>query len=432
MIKNGFIFRIFVIIMTVLTTAIVPLTYADSSMNDEYLYCNYMRTDNGGYRSENKRREFHPDFIRIDVNDFVKSSAKSYSGGKVLISKTDKATYEYKRKTFIELIVVSKYEKKGPNKNGASQPQIYNCITDLDALANSIRMGTNKKLGKKWLKSSSYQASLEEFYELYKPKEVTETKIASNSSSSSNKRDDTSDLDKLISELFPSEESELGESQTVKQDNSPTTYSLELEQAGIDTNYSSVEKETPNQCLVLKNKIDGHIDKAEYDLASSAVELMKTLNCDSTKSEEKNVVRTIEEPPQPKYTSSELSCNIGPIGKTIFGTYGEYSAKSYDDNPPRNCRNTYDYCKSRARSIAEGANITPSERSTSKTYSGNCYSYGSSTDCTIRENNNSGGFAGGLADGLAKGINVAAQKKRIYVSNFEVCMADMGYRLTER
>lgn len=193
---------------------------------------------------------------------------------------------------------------------------------------------------------------------------------------------------------------------------------------------NSIQSNRPKtQCEKLYKKLSSHIENEEYDMADSVVGLLEKMNCSI---EDKQELSQSVKVPSNKFSASQLSCSVGPIGKTIFGSYGKYFAKSFNDDPPKTCNNTYQYCLSRAKSIAKGANISPSERSSPKTYTGNCYSYGSYTDCTITGGYNSGGFVGGLADGLSKGIEVAAAKKRIFVSNFELCMSDMGYQLSEQ
>lgn len=190
----------------------------------------------------------------------------------------------------------------------------------------------------------------------------------------------------------------------------------------------------PNQtCVNLNNKILSHIEKEEYTQAKAAKELMNEFNC---KDDMILAGETEQRTNKPTYSAADLKCFIGPLGKFIFGTYGEYYAESYEKHPPKNCTTTYQYCKARAKSISDGARIKPSERSQNQTsYSAYCNSNslgaGLRTNCDIYSNSNSGGFSAGLADGLAKGIEVAAAKKQIYVSNFEICMADMGYNLTE-
>ena len=90
--------------------------------------------------------------------------------------------------------------------------------------------------------------------------------------------------------------------------------------------------------------------------------------------------------------------------------------------------------KSRAKAIAQGANITPSEKSPDS-YSANCNIYGSgnkSVNCNVTPNSGAGGFTGGLANSLSKGIDEASRKQDIYVSNFELCMTEMGYQLSKR
>jgi len=137
-----------------------------------------------------------------------------------------------------------------------------------------------------------------------------------------------------------------------------------------------------------------------------------------------------------KSSSTELSCSVGPLGKYLFREYGRYYAKAFNDNPPKGCSATFQYCKSRARAIAQGARIAPSEKSPSS-YSADCNLYGTNkynttADCTITPNSSSGGFAGGLANELGKGIERASAMKRIYISNFEICMSEMGYNLSQR
>ena len=157
----------------------------------------------------------------------------------------------------------------------------------------------------------------------------------------------------------------------------------------------------------------------------------------SLKSPSSNTEKTYSPPKKiSKYSTSELSCSVGPLGKYMFRDYGLYYAKAFDDNPPKACNATFQYCKSRARAIAKGAKITPSEKSPNS-YSADCSLYGTnkyntSADCTITPNSNGGGFSSGFANELGKGIERASAMKRIYVSNFEICMSEMGYNLSER
>ena len=183
-----------------------------------------------------------------------------------------------------------------------------------------------------------------------------------------------------------------------------------------------------NTCTKLQNKVLQYIDNDNFDKASSARKLMKEMGCSS------NANNTSNNSAQNKYTSSELNCNVGPLGKFLWAEYGKYSATAYNDNPPKSCLITYDYCKSRARAIAKGANIPPSEKSPDS-YTANCNIYGSgnkSVNCNVRPNSGAGGFTGGLANSLSKGIDEASRKQDIYVSNFELCMSEMGYQLSKR
>ena len=215
-------------------------------------------------------------------------------------------------------------------------------------------------------------------------------------------------------------------------ENKKTIVETEIEEKKTivaQSNSNSIQPSLPkNQCVKLYNKLSSHIENEEYDMANSVVSLLEKMNCTIDGKQELSQSFKV---PTNKYSASQLSCSVGPIGKTIFGSYGKYLAKSFNNDPPKSCNDTHQYCLSRAKSIANGANISPSERSSPKTYTGNCYSYGSYTDCTITGGYNSGGFVGGLADGLSQGIEVAAAKKRIFVSNFELCMSDMGYELTK-
>ena len=183
-----------------------------------------------------------------------------------------------------------------------------------------------------------------------------------------------------------------------------------------------------NACSKLQDKVLYHIDNDNFDKASSARKLMKEMGCSS------NANNTLNNSAQKKYTSSELNCNVGPLGKFLWAEFGKYSATAYNDNPPKSCLITYDYCKSRARAIAKGANIPPSEKSPDS-YSANCNIYGSankSVNCNVRPNSGAGGFTGGLANSLSKGIDEASRKQDIYVSNFELCMTEMGFQLSKR
>ena len=120
----------------------------------------------------------------------------------------------------------------------------------------------------------------------------------------------------------------------------------------------------------------------------------------------------------------------------MFRDYGNYYVKAFDNNPPKACNATFQYCKSRARAIAKGAKIAPSERSPNS-YSADCNITGTNrfntrADCTVTPDSGGGGFAGGFANELGKGIDRASAMKRIYVSNFEICMSEMGYNLTQQ
>ena len=58
--------------------------------------------------------------------------------------------------------------------------------------------------------------------------------------------------------------------------------------------------------------------------------------------------------------------------------------------------------------------------------------YNTTANCSITPDTGGGGFAGGLANELGKGIERASAMKRIYISNFEICMSEMGYNLSQR
>ena len=191
---------------------------------------------------------------------------------------------------------------------------------------------------------------------------------------------------------------------------------------------NSTNSNITNTCSKLQSKILLHIDNEDYGKASSARKLMKEMDCSNNPNGTSNNTK------QKNYSSSELNCNVGPLGKFLWAEFGKYSATAYNDNPPKSCLITYDYCKSRARAIAKGANIPPSEKSPDS-YSANCNVYGlgnKSVNCNVRPNSGAGGFAGGLSDSLSKGIDEVSKKQDIYVSNFELFMTEIGYQLSKR
>jgi hypothetical protein len=206
--------------------------------------------------------------------------------------------------------------------------------------------------------------------------------------------------------------------------------SLKTTKSAISKEPLIVSDKDPN-CAKLRTKIAEHIENEKYELASKAKTLMNDLSCSS-----KIVSSQNQQNMQPKYSTSQLRCNVGPLGKTIFGEYGKYRASAVDDSPQKACSAAGRFCKTRSRAIAEGAAVQPLNTNRKKSYSGSCDTSTvgsfSNTDCTLYENGGGGGFAGGLAEGLSKGLNEVAQRKRIYESNFKICMLDMGYQITKR
>jgi hypothetical protein len=170
---------------------------------------------------------------------------------------------------------------------------------------------------------------------------------------------------------------------------------------------------------------------------------MKEMNCStsslsssSSNSNSSNTKTYVPTKKVSKYASSELNCSVGPLGKFLFREYGKYYAKAFDNNPPKSCNVTFNYCKSRARAIANGAQI-PTSENPNKNYSADCRlsgtnRYNLSADCSITPDNQGGGFAAGVANELGKSIDKASAKKKIYISKFEICMSEMGYSLTEK
>ncbi len=193
---------------------------------------------------------------------------------------------------------------------------------------------------------------------------------------------------------------------------------------------------TLSTCKKLQNKVLAHIDNDEYQKASAARKLMKEMNCSSSSNTTSNSQSYTAPKNISKYSSSELSCSVGPLGKFMFREFGRYNVKAFDDNPPKACNQTYEYCKARARAIAKGARIPSSERSPNS-YSADCNITGTNrfnttADCTVTPDRSGGGFAGGLANELGKGIERTAAMKRVYVSSFERCMTEMGYSVSGR
>jgi len=221
------------------------------------------------------------------------------------------------------------------------------------------------------------------------------------------------------------------------------TFSVLNSKSNTNDKSINVASNLNKTCSILQNKLLAHIDNGQYDQASSARKLMKEMECStnsntssSSNSSSTNTQTYVPPKKASKYSLSQLSCSVGPLGKYMFRDYGKYYSKAFDNNPPKACNATFQYCKSRARAIAKGANIAPSEKSPSS-YSADCSLYGTnkyntSADCTITPNSSGGGFAGGFANELGKGIARQTAMKRIYVSNFEICMSEMGYSLTEQ
>ena len=215
--------------------------------------------------------------------------------------------------------------------------------------------------------------------------------------------------------------------------------------SNVSSENKSLNKNIENQgnnysdsdmCSKLQNKVLAHIDNDEYQKASAARKLMKEMNCSSSSNRTSNNQSYTAPKNISKYSSSELSCSVGPLGKFMFREFGRYNVKAFDDNPPKACNQTYEYCKARARAIAKGARIPSSERSPNS-YSADCNITGTNrfnttADCTVTPDRGGGGFAGGLANELGKGIERTAAMKRVYVSSFERCMTEMGYSVSER
>lgn len=190
---------------------------------------------------------------------------------------------------------------------------------------------------------------------------------------------------------------------------------------------SKLNPQNNPQCSKLLAKLEQHIEKEEYEKAELVTNLISKLECETV----------ISKSSAPNNNPQILSCDVGPLGQTLFGDYGTYQASAIENNPPKGCINTYKYCKSRAESIADGANIAPSERTNKQNnFTAYCNSRvpggAGRVNCDIYSNQSSGGFAEGFADGLSKGLQRGAQKRRIYVSSFELCMVEMGYELREK
>ena len=226
---------------------------------------------------------------------------------------------------------------------------------------------------------------------------------------------------------------------------SAKTFSVLNSKSSTSNKPVNVASNSSNTCSILQNKILKHIDDGQYDQASAARKLMKEMDCSSSStssslsssnSSSTNTETYVQPKNTSKYSSSQLSCSVGPLGKYMFRDYGNYYARAFDNNPQKACNATFQYCKSRARAIAKGAKIAPSERSPNS-YSADCNITGTNrfntrADCTVTPDSAGGGFAGGFANELGKGIARQTAMKRIYVSNFEICMSEMGYSLTEQ
>ena len=208
---------------------------------------------------------------------------------------------------------------------------------------------------------------------------------------------------------------------------------------------NNIVTNTSDTCSILQNKILSHIKKNQYQQASNARKLMKEMNFAGGVGQSSSLQRNSNSNAKQNYSTSkqvskysqdELKCSVGPLGKYMFREYGYYSVVAFDNNPSKGCNATYQYCKSRARAIAKGAKITPSEKSPSS-YSADCSIYGTNkynttANCSLTPDSGGGGFAGVFANELGKGIERASAMKRIYVSNFEICMSEMGYSLLQK
>ena len=112
----------------------------------------------------------------------------------------------------------------------------------------------------------------------------------------------------------------------------------------------------------------------------AAQKLMDSMNCSSSE----KIANSSTQIKMNNFTAAQLSCSVGPLGKTVFGKYGNYYVKAYEDNPPKDCQTTYQYCKSRSKSIADGARIKPSERSKTPTsYTAHCNSRSSGLNTNL-------------------------------------------------